>query len=71
MTRLFTGQFSAPHHALAKRTVSATCKMSEENYRLAKAADAIWPEAVLTQSGVLIDLAWIGAETVLKDGRKK
>ena len=45
--------------------------MSEENYRLAKAADAIWPEAVLTQSGVLIDLAWIGAETVLKDGRKK
>ena len=33
-----------------------TCK-SEENYKLLAKADAIWPKAVLTQSGIL--LGWL------------
>jgi len=46
--------------------------MSEEDYKLlAKEADTIWPKAVLTQSEILLGLARIGAETVLKDNRKK
>ena len=45
---------------------------STEDYRLlAKAADAIWPKAVLTQSGIVLGLARIGAETVLKESKKK
>jgi len=57
---------------MAKRDVSVTVKMTEEDYKLLqKAADATWPKAVLTQSGIVLGLARIGAETVLKDSKRK
>ncbi len=57
---------------MGKRTVSVTVKMSAEDYTLlAKAADAIWPKAVLTRSSIVLGLARIGAETMLKETKKK
>jgi hypothetical protein len=50
-----------------KRTTSVTVKMTAEDYTLLqKAADTIWPKAVLTKSSVVLGLARIGAESVLK-----
>jgi uncharacterized protein (DUF1778 family) len=57
---------------MGKRTVSVTVKMSAEDYSLLqKAANTIWPKAVLTRSSIVLGLARIGAETVLKQSRKK
>ena len=57
---------------MSKRDVSITVKMTEEDYKLLqRAAAAIWPKAVLTQSGIVLGLARIGAETVLKDSKRK
>jgi hypothetical protein len=56
---------------MGKRTTSVTVKMSAEDFTLLqKAADAIWPKAVLTRSSVVLGLARIGAETALKTKRK-
>jgi len=52
---------------MSKRTVSVTVKMTEDDLKLlVRAANTIWPKAVLTQSGIMLGLARIGAETVLK-----
>ena len=52
---------------MGKRTTSVTVKMSAEDYaHLQKAAEAIWPGAVLTRSSIVLGLAKIGADTVLK-----
>lgn len=52
---------------MAKRTTSVTVKMSAEDYaQLEKAANAIWPGAVLTRSSIVLGLARMGADTVLK-----
>jgi len=52
---------------MAKRTTSVTVKMSAEDYaHLAKAADAIWPGAVLSRSSIVLGLAKMGADAVLK-----
>jgi len=49
-----------------KRTTSVTVKMTAEDYALLeKAADHIWPKAVLTRSSIVLGLARIGAESVL------
>lgn len=57
---------------MGKRTTSVTVKMSEEDYELLnKAADSIWPGALLTRSSVVLGLAKIGAETVLKKPKRK
>ena len=57
---------------MSKRTTSVTVKMSAEDYALLqKAADAYWPGAVLTRSSIVLGLARIGAETVLKESRKR
>jgi hypothetical protein len=53
-----------------KRTTSVTVKMTAEDFTLLqKAADAIWPKAVLTRSSVVLGLARIGAEGVLASAR--
>jgi uncharacterized protein (DUF1778 family) len=55
-----------------KRTTSVTVKMTAEDYALLqKAADTIWPKAVLTRSSVVLGLARIGAESVLKNPKRK
>jgi hypothetical protein len=49
-----------------KRTTSVTVKMTAEDFALLqKAADTIWPKAVLTRSSVVLGLARIGAESVM------
>jgi hypothetical protein len=55
-----------------KRTTSVTVKMTAEDFTLLqKAADTIWPKAVLTRSSVVLGLARIGAESVLKSPKRK
>jgi hypothetical protein len=46
--------------------------MSEEDLALlTKAAAQIWPRAVLTRSAIVLGLARIGAETILKEAKRK
>jgi hypothetical protein len=60
-----------------KRSLSVSIKMSEEDLALfTKAADHIWPKAVLSRSAIVLGLARIGAESVLpsqprRHGEKK
>jgi hypothetical protein len=50
-----------------KRTLSVTVKMSEDDLgQLMKAAAKIWPGAILTRSGIVLALAKMGVEKVLK-----
>jgi hypothetical protein len=51
---------------MGKRTTSVTVKMTAEDFTLLqKAADTIWPKAVLTRSSVVLGLARIGAESIM------
>jgi len=57
---------------MGKRTTSVTVKMSAEDYALlTKAAENIWPGAIMTRSSVVLGLARIGAEAVLSKKRPK
>ena len=57
---------------MAKRTTSVTVKMSAEDYALLnKAAATIWPGAVLTNSSIVLGLAKLSAEAVLKGKKAK
>jgi hypothetical protein len=57
---------------MSKRTVSATVKMtSEDDALLTKAAESIWPGAILTKSSVILGLAKIAAADILKSTKKK
>jgi hypothetical protein len=50
-----------------KRTVQVNVRLSAEDFNLIqKAATVLWPDAVLTNSGVLLGLAKIAARDVLK-----
>ena len=58
--------------SMAKRTISITAKMTAEDYaHLTKAAQAIWPGALLTKSSIVLGLAKLGADTVLKGKKGK
>jgi hypothetical protein len=49
-----------------KRTVQINVKMSEEDYQfLSKAAEKLWPDAILSNSGILLGLARIAAKNAL------
>jgi hypothetical protein len=54
-----------------KRTVQVNVKMTQEDFELLKkAADKRWPDAVMTNSGVVLALARIAArETLAKKKR--
>jgi hypothetical protein len=53
-----------------KRTVQVNVKMTEEDFALLrKAAEKRWPDAVITNSGIVLALARIAARDTL--GRKK
>ena len=50
-----------------KRTTSITVKMTAEDYALLeKAADALWPGALLSRSSIVLGLGRMGADAVLK-----
>lgn len=51
-----------------KRTVQVNVKMSPDDFQLLKkAAERKWPDAVMTNSGILLGLAKITAKEVLKN----
>ncbi len=53
-----------------KRTVQVNVKMTQEDFDLLKrAADRRWPDAVMTNSGVVLALARIAARETLKKKR--
>jgi hypothetical protein len=48
-----------------KRTVQVNVKMSPEDFQLLKkAAEKKWPDAVMTNSGIVLGLAKIAAKAV-------
>jgi len=50
-----------------KRTVQVNVKMSTEDFStLQSAANALWPDAILSNSGILLGLARLAAKGVLK-----
>jgi hypothetical protein len=55
-----------------KRTVQVNVKMTGEDFTLLrKAAQSYWPDAVLSNSGIVLGLAKMAARDVLKWGSAK
>jgi hypothetical protein len=57
-----------------KRTVQVNVKMSGEDFALLReAARKLWPDAIISNSGILLSLAKIAANRVLRapSGRSK
>lgn len=56
---------------IGKRSVQVNVRLSEQDFRLIKQAAAkIWPDAVLTNSGILLGLAKIAAKQVVDSPKK-
>jgi hypothetical protein len=56
----------------SKRTVQVNVKMSAEDFdSLKRAADALWPRAILSNSGIILGLAKIAASDVLEPSTKR
>ena len=54
-----------------KRTVQVNVKMSPEDFQLLKkAAEKKWPDAVMTNSGIVLGLAKISAREALRQRSK-
>jgi hypothetical protein len=54
-----------------KRTVQVNVKMSPEDFDLLKkAAEKRWPDAVMTNSGIVLALARIAAKDSLKKAER-
>jgi hypothetical protein len=50
-----------------KRTVQVNVKMSDEDFTtLQKAASSLWPEAILSNSGIILGLAKLAAKDILR-----
>jgi uncharacterized protein (DUF1778 family) len=57
---------------MPKRSLSVSIKMSEDDLALlTKAADQVWPKALLSRSSIVLGLARIGAESVLSKTQAK
>ena len=55
-----------------KRTTQVNVKMTEEDFALLrKAAEKRWPDAVMTNSGIVLALARIAARDILGDKKKR
>jgi hypothetical protein len=55
-----------------KRTIQVNVKMSEDDFALLrKAANKHWPDAVITNSGIVLALARIAARDLLSPRKKK
>jgi hypothetical protein len=55
-----------------KRTIQVNVKMSTEDFAiLRKAANALWPDAIVSNSGIILGLARLAAKSVLKPKPKK
>jgi hypothetical protein len=52
---------------VGKRTIQVNVKMSPEDFTvLQRAANTLWPDAVLSNSGILLGLARLAAKGILK-----
>lgn len=50
-----------------KRTVQVNVKMNTEDFStLQRAANALWPDAILSNSGIILGLAKLAAKDILK-----
>jgi hypothetical protein len=55
-----------------KRTVQVNVKMSTEDFaNLQKAADTLWPDAIVSNSGIILGLAKLAAKDILKPKSRK
>jgi hypothetical protein len=55
-----------------KRTVQVNVKMTEDDFRLLrKAAEKRWPDAVMTNSGIVLALAKIAARDRFRKGKQR
>ena len=55
-----------------KRTIQVNVKMSPDDFNLLrKAAAKKWPDAVMTNSGIVLGLAKISARDVLQEGKRR
>ncbi len=53
-----------------KRTIQVNVKMTQEDFELMqKAAEKRWPDAVLTNSGIVLALAKIAAREIIQKKR--
>jgi hypothetical protein len=56
----------------SKRTIQVNVKMSEEDFELLqRAAAALWPDAILSNSGIILGLAKISAKDILQKASGK
>jgi hypothetical protein len=59
-------------HSSGKRTVQVNVKMSAEDFEtLQAAADKLWPDAILSRSGIILGLARMAAKNILNKGPAK
>ena len=55
-----------------KRTVQVNVKMSMEDFStLQRAASTLWPDAIVSNSGIILGLAKLAAKNILKQKSKK
>ena len=65
------GNCETPIQEDMKRTVQVNVKMSPADFSLLKkAAEKKWPDAVMTNSGIVLGLAKISAREILLRGTK-
>ncbi len=56
----------------SKRNIQVNVKMSEEDFGLLqRAASSLWPDAILSNSGIIFGLAKIAAKEVLQKTTSK
>jgi hypothetical protein len=66
------GNRKTPIQEAMKRTVQVNVKMSPDDFQLLKkAAEKKWPDAVMTNSGVVLGLAKIAAREALKNPKRR
>jgi hypothetical protein len=55
-----------------KRTVQVNVKMSSEDFSLLqRAAHTLWPDAIISNSGIVLGLAKLAAKNVLTPSKPK
>jgi hypothetical protein len=59
-------------NGMSKRTIAVSVKLSEKDWQLLKrAADKLWPDAILSNSSIVLGLARIAATRVLTKNSRK
>jgi hypothetical protein len=57
---------------VSKRNVQVNVKMCAEDYALLKqAAERLWPEAIISNSGIILGLARIAAKKALSTSKRR